>query len=217
MEVTRSYSCRSGARCLGRTEPPGSLRFARSRRDGAPAVGLPAGPTTNAKATVLVAVRVTLPILLPEQVQGDPRTPHLAMHRRPDRLGTLDRRGGQRRKQRSLQGRLGHAVHQRPGEPGQSGPAQVVTDRRRGGPHRLGNLPVGTAALMVQPQNFFILRMDNLVYATDTSRVKTPGCHGYPANRLAISGVQLALEQVSSLAWNTQFTPHSCPRECVLP
>ena len=44
--------------------------------------------------------------------------------------------------------------------------------------------------------------MDNLVYATDTSRVKTPGCHGYPAPRLAISGVQLALEQVSSLPWN---------------
>ena len=38
-----------GGRCLDRAEPPGSLRFARSRRGRrAPTVGLPAGPTTSA-------------------------------------------------------------------------------------------------------------------------------------------------------------------------
>ena len=115
------------------------------------------GPVVCAKATVLVAIRVTLPVLLPEQVQGDPRTAHLAMDRRPVGLRTPDQGGRQRREQRRFQGRLGHACDQRPDQPGQSGPAQVVSDRRRGGPHRLGNRPVGMAALMVQPQNFFDL------------------------------------------------------------
>jgi hypothetical protein len=40
------------------------------------------------------------------------------------------------------------------------------------------------------------------VFTTSTSGAKKPGCHGYPARRLAISGVQLALDQVSSLPWN---------------
>jgi hypothetical protein len=43
--------------------------------------------------------------------------------------------------------------------------------------------------------------MDNLVFATDTSGAKAPGCHGYPARRLATSGVQFALESLSSLPW----------------
>jgi hypothetical protein len=48
------------------------------------------GAVVRAKATVRVAVRVTLPVLLPEQVQGDPGTAHLAMHRRPVGLRTPD-------------------------------------------------------------------------------------------------------------------------------
>jgi hypothetical protein len=56
--------------------------------------------------------------------------------------------------------------------------------------------------------------MDNLVYATDTARVKTPECHGYPAPRLATSGVQLALESVSTLAWNRWLTVESVSSHC---
>ena len=68
------------------------------------------GPVVLAKATVLVTVRMDLPVLLPEQVQGDPRTAHLAMHRRPVRLGAAHLGRWQRREQRCLQGRLAHAL-----------------------------------------------------------------------------------------------------------
>jgi hypothetical protein len=79
------------------------------------------------------------------------------MHRRPIWLRALDLRAGLGREERRYQSHLGHPWRQWPGKPSQARPTQVVTDRRRGGPYRLGHRPMGTAALRVQPQHFLNL------------------------------------------------------------
>jgi hypothetical protein len=112
------------------------------------------GPVVLAKGAVLIALGIGLPILLPEQVQGDPRAPQLAMHRGPVRLRALDPGTRARRKQRRLQGRLRQRLVQGPGQPGQTGPPHIVGDRGGRSPHRTGNVSVGAPALAVQAQHF---------------------------------------------------------------
>jgi len=97
------------------------------------------------------------PILLPEQIEGDSFAAQLAMHPRPIGLRPLDLGGRRQREQHRLQGKLGQALRQRPANTGEAGATQVLAHRGGRGPHHLGDLSVGAAACVMQPQNFFDL------------------------------------------------------------
>ena len=148
------------------------------------------GPATLAEGAVGVALGMRLPVLLPEQLQGDPFAAQLAMHPRPIGLRPLELGGRRQREQRRLQGKLG----QGPANAGEAGPRQVLAHRGGRGLYDLGDLSVGATACVMQPQYLFDLAQDNLRWA-----IGTPGKTAKGAT--VIPRVVLRL-QVSSSPWN---------------
>ena len=140
------------------------MRLSHGRQDGAPP-----GPIEIAKSTVAVTIAVRAPVFLPQQQQGHAAPLEFPVHL-AKRLGRrfLKRRW---REQPPLQLAVVHALRHRPGDANDSGPPQILADRRTAYPNRHRDLPLAHPKGVAQSQNF-----SNLAHRRSLGGHRTSPC-----------------------------------------
>jgi len=165
------------------------MRLSHGRQDGAPP-----GPIEIAKSTVAVTIAVRAPVFLPQQQQG-----HAAPLEFPVHLAPVRKRLGRRflkrrwREQPPLQLAVVHALRHRPGDANDSGPPQILADRRTAYPNRHRDLPLAHPKGVAQSQNF-----SNLAHRRSLGGHRTSPCLVAKGNRVR-----------DSIADSESFTPSS--------
>ena len=112
------------------------------------------GPVQVAELAVAVPVRVLLPVLQPQQLQGDVLAPQLPVHIGPlrQRAGRRGRRDG--RIQQPLQPAIVQALGQRPAQACQHRPRHIVRNGGQRDTGRRAHLAPAQTPAEGQPENF---------------------------------------------------------------